>query len=97
MSDTTQTDHAAAIREHFESLVPHFNLESWEIDVSRDEIMAHVDALAAERDALRRYARAMEDELRALYRNHGYQFPEGNVARFRRDYNVTPAMLGEDD
>ena len=61
------TDHAQAIRDYFDSLAPHFDLERWEIVESRDEIMKHADALAAERDALRDYARALEAKVESFY------------------------------
>jgi hypothetical protein len=61
---TERTDHAAAIRGRAESLRRDSvsgAVKSWPgAERAIDEIIDYADALAAERDALREYARALE-------------------------------------
>jgi hypothetical protein len=87
MSDTTRTDHAAAIRGMTEGYILDGN-GPFAQGGGLAGIRIHVDALAAERDALRAYARALEHV--AI---RGAQ--AGEFTRLRAEHDVD-GLMGEE-
>jgi hypothetical protein len=93
MSDTTRTDHAAAIRGMTEGYILDGN-GPFAQGGGLAGIRIHVDALAAERDALREYARMIEwhymnalDDVDPVKRAR-----HPKVGHVRRDHGVAEAM-----
>lgn len=94
MSDTT-TDHAATIRRLAGAIFATLPDELREHQRACEDIREHADALVAERDALRAYAREAETILHGVnIARHGREIAE-EMRAAARDRNGVAAIMAD--